>query len=726
MIRIRRGRGRLAGLVATLLVAIALPAGVLAKPAAGSVRVRPAPSGQQLPLVFALRVRGAALRRFAYAVNTPGNPLYGHFESIARLAARFGARPGEIRRTVAFLRAHGARELHVDATHLFVDATLPVAVAQRLFATALEQFRTRQGSYTAPASPVVIPPALRGAVSAVIGLSTRPILAGPSVARLRPGLRAGLTGALRSGGGPLAHAAQGSQPTSAYAPATGTPAGCAAGKALGAFTPNQYLTAYGYSALHAQGVLGQGERVALIEIDGFNDSDVNTFASCFGLHVPRINVFGVGIRHALRPGAEATLDLEVLDAAAPDLRAIDVYESSPNEAEALRALTAPLQNRGYKPQVISASLGLCEQFAEQAVGRAGLAASNDALALAAASGISFLDSAGDTGSAACTEQPSDSPIPKLAVNYPASSPFVTGVGGTNFVLNATNQITGQIVWNDTSLSPGSAGGGGFSEVFARPAYQSGSVAGDWRAVPDVAMLADVAPGYAIYCTAPGCASPTGAWQSVGGTSAAAPLLAGGFALVDQQLREHGRRELGLANPLLYQIGRSPQSSSVFYAVTQYSNDVGPWITSDHRLLGCCSAHAGFNEAAGWGSVNLVGLLSAALERQPGFARIGLRLPRQRPLRLRRIVAVVSCSGRCLIALTAAVRIAGGRPFVLHSGPFLLRRRGRRRISIPLRGTTLARLRAAVRRHRRILADVVAELVDPAGDVESRRVAHLRI
>ena len=66
--------------------------------------------------------------------------------------------------------------------------------------------------------------------------------------------------------------------------------------------PNQYQTAYGFSPLFAANIRGQGERVALIEIDGFRDADINTFAQCFGLDVPRLNGFGVGIKHQLAPG----------------------------------------------------------------------------------------------------------------------------------------------------------------------------------------------------------------------------------------------------------------------------------------------------------------------------------------------------------------------------------------------------------------------------------------
>jgi subtilase family serine protease len=734
--------GALAALRAGRIAALGL-AGTAAG-AASVAAAGPTSSALPLQLVFALRARSAALQRFATAVSTPGDPLYGRFEPVARLAARFGAGPGEIARTVAYLRAHGARAVRVDATGLFVDATLPAGRAERLFATRLEQFRTRRGVYTAPLGAGSIPAALRGTVTAVIGLSTKPIATGGAVDRLSaagraraPRAPAFIAGARLSAGPATAPVSPGSpgtpsgntvhsqQPTSGYLPASGTASGCSGAVATGSFTPAQYLTAYGYGPLRAANITGQGERVALIEIDGFRKSDIDSFASCFGLRVPRVNVFGVGLRHALSPGPEATLDLEVLDSAAPGIHAIDVYESSANESAALRALTAPLQNRGFKPEVISASLGLCEPFVQSAVGVGGLNASNDALAVAAASGISFLASAGDSGSAGCIDERTGEPIPTLAVNFPASSPFATGVGGTNLLLDSADQIVDQVVWNDAGLQPGSAGGGGFSIGFRRPSYQNGTVSSSHRAVPDVSMLADIAPGYAIYCTAaPDCTTGTGAWQGVGGTSAAAPLLAGGFALIDQELRLHKRAAMGLANPLLYEIGRSGYAATVYSTVTHYGNDIGPWIIG--RPLGCCTAHAGYNEAAGWGSVNVAGLLSRALVREPGLVRIALKLPRQRPLAAHRVVLEVSCSGRCLIAGAAQFSIGSGKPFGVRSRPYLLARRGRRRITVALRGRTLSRLLAAARGHRPIKGEAFAELVDPSGDIESYRRARLRL
>ena len=162
------------------------------------------------------------------------------------------------------------------------------------------------------------------------------------------------------------------------------------------------------------------------------------------------------------------------------------------------------------------------------------------------------------------------------MSYPASSPFVTGVGGTNFSLNAANHIVAETVWNDAPLAIAS-GGGGFSELFKRPGYQNGFVLASHRGVPDVSMLADVAPGYEIYCTAKGdCigrAQPD-PWSQVGGTSAAAPLVAGGLALVDQALRRGHRQDLGLANPLLYAIDHSPSAAGVISDIVANNNDLG--------------------------------------------------------------------------------------------------------------------------------------------------------
>jgi hypothetical protein len=313
-------------------------------------------------------------------------------------------------------------------------------------------------------------------------------------------------------------------------------------------------------------------------------------------------------------------------------------------------------------------------------------------------------------------------VHRLAVNYPASSWWVTGVGGTNLMLNSANQITSQVVWNDTDVQPGSAGGGGSSELFRRPFYQRGTVRSRARAMPDVSMLADIIPGYAVYCSAqPDCINSNNSnpWQSVGGTSAATPLLAGGFALIDQQLRMQQRQDLGLVNPLLYEVGRSSTlSSQAFDDVLSYGNDVGPLIPGNGRPLGCCNATAGYDKASGWGSLNLASFAAIAVAMQP--PSIALSLPAgQLPVKHRAILATVTCAGACRIGAYAEVWVGRRRAFKVDSRIDRLPSQGA--VTLPLRFShyQLRKLHAALARHRHVSATVFGVMITGRRTVERR-------
>ena len=160
----------------------------------------------------------------------------------------------------------------------------------------------------------------------------------------------------------------------------------------------------------------------------------------------------------------------MLDAAAPGLSSINVFETKGSASDLLKGMTAPLRVK-LKPQVISASLGVCEPALEHFVGDNAIFSTEGALEMASASGVTFVASSGDQGSADCASS-SGGILRLLSVNYPSSSWWVTGVGGTNFELNAANAITNQFVWNDAAAQPGSAGGGGTSDLFNRPNFQT--------------------------------------------------------------------------------------------------------------------------------------------------------------------------------------------------------------------------------------------------------------
>ena len=96
---------------------------------------------------------------------------------------------------------------------------------------------------------------------------------------------------------------------------------------------------------------------------------------------------------------------------------------------------------------------------------------------------------------------------------------------------------------------------------------------------------------------------------VGGTSAATPLLAGGVADADQEAAHHHQPPLGFVNPLLYD-GGAMRRLGVIREVARGNNDLGRQFFG--APLGCCTAHAGYNDAAGLGSVNVDAFSRAAL------------------------------------------------------------------------------------------------------------------
>jgi kumamolisin len=180
---------------------------------------------------------------------------------------------------------------------------------------------------------------------------------------------------------------------------------------------------------------------------------------------------------------------------------------------------------------------------------------------------------------------------------------VLAVGGTNLTLNPDNSIASTGVWNDTSFpapyTARAAGGGGQSLLATRPWWQPATPGArrGARLVPDVSAFADVRPGYAIVCSAavlPGCGQGPhpGRTVVVGGTSAAAPLVAGMIALWIQKAREQGLPRVGFVPPLLYSMAATDPAA--FVDITLGSNALFPGAS-------CCRARSGYDLASGLGS-----------------------------------------------------------------------------------------------------------------------------
>jgi len=563
------------------------------------------------------------LNRFVRRVSDPTDPLYRQYSTVEQLVSRYGAKPKVSKRVTGWFAAHGVRT-SLSLTHTFLTADLPAGRADQLLPPVA-------GAATASAAgaglrPRTIPAALRADVARV---SVGPNLTVHTDDAIGPAPAADEDEGGTKGRGPygsiLFH--------------TGTASGCKDAESgqpfpLEPFTPNQYLTAYGDTALHSRGLTGEGQKVAVVEQGGFKRSDVETYDKCFGTKTPPTSVEVV--TGAKRPPAEdeTTLDLEQLSVAAPGLDHIYVYEASENIGDIVVAAGNALGNPASRPNVISISLGLCEPQIHGALSWRD--ALDNIFAVAGGSGISVLVSTGDQGSSGCravdTETGETTGLPVQAVSLPSSSPYVTAVGGTNLSLTKSNHIHDEIVWNDSWIdgAPGIpwSGAGGVSIISPRtPWWQMGVHGfGPGRKVPDIAALADRYPGYAFYCTAASCEEGEEAvpgWSVVGGTSAATPLSAAGITLIDQAAERKGQPDLGFLNPLIYKTGYDATTrKAAFFDVTSGDDDIWPALSK--LIVGepyhCCGARPGYDWASGWGSLKM-----------PAFAQLALAAYKPAPV-----------------------------------------------------------------------------------------------
>jgi kumamolisin len=267
------------------------------------------------------------------------------------------------------------------------------------------------------------------------------------------------------------------------------------------------------------GLDGTGQTIGIIELaGGFRDTDLESYFSQAGL--PRPEVISIP-DDANTPGTsdadqEVALDIQVAGAIAPGSRIV-VYFGTDPDSGFYDALSAAIHDDMNSPSTISISWGAPEKgWTDQ-----GLRVFDKLFEDAAALGITVLVAAGDhgAGDAAMDDQ--------QHADFPASSPNVIACGGTTLTAGTDEKIASEIAWND---GDGWATGGGFSRTFPRPDWQAGIASTEdvgGRAVPDVAGNADITSGFIVLVN--------GHWGPIGGTSAVAPLYAGLFALMGEQL-----------------------------------------------------------------------------------------------------------------------------------------------------------------------------------------------
>jgi subtilase family serine protease len=570
-------------------------------PAGGHV-VGALASSTRLTVAVVLQPRDpAGLQDYATAVSTPGSSVYHHFLTVAEFRARFGPTDAQIAAVQSSLRAHGLSPGAVTANGLSIPVTDTAAAIGHAFSTTLERVTLPSGrSAFVNSQAPLIDPSVAGVVRNVVGLDN---LAVPRPLALRS--HSAVTHSARP-----AVATGGPQPCSAAT---------SAATANGSYTADQIASAYGFSGLYGAGDFGGGQTVAIYELEGNFQSDITTYEACYGIAAP------VAYKHVDggppapvrgQDGFETELDIENVVGAAPQANVL-VYQG-PNSNSGLPG-AGPYDTYNQivsdnAARVVSTSWVICEP-ADAPVPTA-QQDENTLFQEAATQGQSIFAAAGDSGSQGCVDMFGDA-VPGIAADDPASQPFVTGTGGTR--LSSLGPAPTESVWNDSvasavcadSLSlPSACGtGGGISDLWPMPSYQSGAPAGlnvinanssggpcaaqggsFCREVPDVSGDADPATGYTIYY---------GGWGAIGGTSAVAPLWAGLMAEVNAFSACHGT-PIGFANPALYATAGHVYAGH-FNDITVGNNDI---LGTNGGLY---PAGAGYDMATGLGSPNATAL-----------------------------------------------------------------------------------------------------------------------
>ena len=425
----------------------------------------------------------------------------------------------------------------VPKRRVLVEAS--IGRVEKAFGVKLDDFEDNElGRFRGREGNIYIPRELSTVIVGIEGLDTRP------AARSR---RA------QSRGGPVAI----KRPTAGPAPDAAGAATAAGGAGTippgGGFWPTQVANLYNYPAEFD----GSGQCIAIIAFSGGDFEQPHSgyspealqqyFQTAVRVTPPRIKdvvVQGPGNDPGQGNGQgnatdEMMLDLSVTGSVAPGAALFVYFTEFSNQGWIEAILEAITGDNAIS--VISISYGSPENDPNGLWTASGKTLLNEAFEAAASKGITICCASGDDGS---YDRPGDG----ANADFPASSPWVLGVGGTS--LKAKNsRISSEIVWNDlNSPSPTGAGGGGISAVYSLPTYQyrssvPRSVAPPHligRGVPDVAAVADPKTGVWV-------ARLGGGVERQGGTSVSAPLWASLVAKMNQGL---GAR-VGFLNPILY-------------------------------------------------------------------------------------------------------------------------------------------------------------------------------
>ncbi len=504
------------------------------KPLPNSRPVGPVNPGEQVEVTVYLRAPATSnlTNNISEQVQRQGRPM-----SRQEYIATQSASPDDLAKVEDFARKKGLTVVETDPVGRRVVLAGTATAMSAAFATELQRYEHPDGTFRGRTGPLHIPSELDQVIVGVFGLDNRPQILShfQSFNQVAGGKKAKVT-------------------TISY-------------------TSPQIAQLYGFQTT----LDGSGQCIAFIELGGgYKNQDLQTYFGMLGLPLPKVtsvSIDGGGNHPAGTPDSAdgiVGLDIEVAGAIAPGAHIVVYFAPNTNRGF-LDAITKAIHDTANNPSVISISWGSAEvNWTVQA-----MQAIDQAFQAAAALGITVCCAAGNNGSGGGVND-------GLAhVNFPASSPYALGCGGTR--LEAENNHLTEVVWND---GPNSGTGGGVSDFFVLPTWQANagvplSVNPSFhvgRGVPDVAGNADPQTGYNIYVN--------GQSLVLGGTGATASLWAGLIALMNQQRGQ----PVGYLNPILYQNYQQLSQANALRDVTSGNN-------------GAYSAGPGWDACTGLGSPN---------------------------------------------------------------------------------------------------------------------------
>ena len=571
----------------------------------------------------------AALDNLVAAQQNPSSPLYHQWLTPDQFAAQFGVADADLAAVQSWLEQQGFSIDSVSRSRNRIFFSGNAGQVASAFGAPLHYYKgpTETTTHFAPSADLSVPAALSSSVLAITNLSD-----------FRPRSHLKLRGP------------KGSQPR------------FTSGETGNHYlTPGDVATIYDITPAYNSGYTGSNQSLAIVGQSAISLTDISNFQTAVGIagKTPIItlvpNSGASEVYAADSDEAESDLDLEYSSTIAKGAQVYFVYVGNSRNYSVTNSLEYAIDQK-IAP-VISTSYGECEA----AEGQSGYNELNSYLAQAATQGQTVVAAAGDNGSSDCYGEKGFTTAEQeaLAVDFPASSQYVTGMGGTEFpaadivsgnntyfaaetttdIINSALSYIPEQVWNDDSLAsedpaePLSAGAGGVSIFTPRPSWQTGTIggvalpaSGGYRMVPDIALTAS--PTYApfAFCTSDTTFWATGQKASCndglrdaatgdltvgGGTSFDAPTFAGLVAVINQA--KGYTTGQGVVNSTLYSLAANTTTyASAFHDITSGGNEcsagatycgTGPQTTDYVSTVG-------YDEASGLGSINFYNLLTA--------------------------------------------------------------------------------------------------------------------